>query len=140
MSTLFALQKSASFLSWLQLERVRQHRRAFDLHGVQSIQIHPERFQDGWRYLHRCDWSGYGRRGQAGIREQHHDVGVVMREAAVLSQFLAAAGICNPDVRSDKDVRRAWVGIGGQARSVEELRNPRSPENLANTRDVVAGR
>ena len=48
-----------------------------------------------------------------------HDVGVVMREAAVLGQLLAAAGIGDADVRRNQNVRRAWIAIRRQARSVE---------------------
>ena len=43
------------------------------------------------------------------VGDQHHDVGVVMREAAVLGHFLHACGIDDADVRGDDDVRRPRI-------------------------------
>jgi hypothetical protein len=66
--------------------------------------------------------------------------GVVVSETAVVGEFLAAARVGNADMRCDQNVRRAWVANGRQARSVEQLRDSRSPENLADACDIAGCR
>jgi len=82
-------------------------------------------------------WTGVVKGRQSRVREQHHHVGVVMRETAVLGQLLAAARVGDADVRSDDNIRRARVVACARSRRVVELRDPRSPENLADTGDIA---
>ena len=112
----------------------------FQLHRFETVRVQPQRLEDGWRDLKRLHRSGDGARPERGIRDQQYYVGVVMRETSVLGQFLGAAGVGNADIRRNQNVRRARIAIRRQAGWIEKLRDPRSPENLADSRDIRRGR
>src|SRR5580692_6375746 len=59
-----------------------------------------------------------------------------MRKAAMLRQLLAAARIGNSDVGRDQNIWRARIVFWRQSGRVENLCDPRTPEDLTDTRDV----
>src|SRR5580658_6665234 len=55
----------------------------------------------------------------------------------MLRQFLGAARVRNSPVRRHDDIGRARIATRRQARRVEHLRNPETPENLADAGNVA---
>src|SRR5580698_1336589 len=82
------------------LKQFRESFRSFLLNRLQRGWVESQNLENGRSNLHGGDRDGYSISSETRIRNQHHDVGVVVGEAAVLSQFLGAAGIGNSDTRS----------------------------------------
>ena len=91
-----------------------QYLRALDLDSLESVGIETERLENRWRDLLGFDRARDGSPIEAGIRQKHYDVGVVMREAAMLGEFLGTARIGDPDIRRDDDVRLRGSPFGGR--------------------------
>ena len=81
------------------------------LHGSQVVGIETQRRQDRRRDLSGFDWARHRRGRHRRVGHQHDYVEVVMREAAVLGEFLGASRIGDADVRLDDDVGRARVAF-----------------------------
>jgi len=99
---------------------------------MQAVRIESECPQDSGSHL-----SGFHRADhcfclQALIGYQHHNVGIVVSEAAVLGLFFGAGRVNYADVRLHNDVRRSRVQRR-QPGSVEQGRQRGSIEDLANT-------
>src|SRR5215472_11914540 len=71
----------------------REHLRAFESYGFEQVRVESQRFKNRRGHLHGLDRGGHNFPFKRGIREQHHDIGVVTRKAAVFGEFLAAARV-----------------------------------------------
>jgi len=99
-----------AFPDGLELNR-REHAGSLRLNGGKGRRIETQGVQNGRRDLGGAHFGADGVGFEARLRQQQNDVGVVMREAAVLGQFRRAAGVSNADVRGHDDVRRAWIRV-----------------------------
>src|SRR5579863_9908870 len=96
------------------------------MNGIQGGRIDAQGLQDGRCHLGRAH--RFPDRGslEARMGKQQDDVGIVMREPAVLRLFGVAAGVSDADVRGHNDVWRTrvtdWVVVvNGERRAVVEL-------------------
>lgn len=106
---------------------------SFEAYSVELVGIEAESAQDGGRNLVGSDRGADSVGVERRIRKQEHDVGIVMRKAAVLGQFGGAAGIGDTDVGGDDDVGSARI-VGGQSRHVVVEREAGAVIDLADAR------
>jgi hypothetical protein len=74
-----------------------------------AARIQPQRLQDRRRYLRGCRFGRDGLCREAWMRYQQHDIGIVMREAAVIRDHRRAAGVGYAHVRGHDNVRRPRI-------------------------------
>jgi hypothetical protein len=103
------------------------HLRVLLLNGLELVRIQPKSFQNRRSDLQGFDRCRDGLGLEARVRQQQHNVIVVMCETSVLSEFLGAAGVGSGDIWSNEDVRRAWIAGGRQAASHQRKRKSGLP-------------
>jgi hypothetical protein len=94
----------------------RQHWRAFLLRRVEQGRIEPRRLHNGGRDLTGCYEGRDCLWRKVRIRNQHNDVGIVMREAAVIADHRSAVRVRHVHVRSYDDVGRPGILLRLQCR------------------------
>src|SRR5665213_397644 len=110
----------------------RQNGCAFQSHRIQLLRIEAKRFQDGRRNLVGLDAGINNPGSEVGVGDQHDDVGVVMREAAMLHQFRGTSRVDHSHVWGDDDVRCAWIAVGWQTGEIVVEPKTGAVEYLAN--------
>src|SRR5207344_1570647 len=86
---------------------------------LQAVRIETQSLQDRRRDLHGLHRAGDCFWREVRVRQEHHHVGVVMRETTMFRQLLCAAGIRNADVRGHDDVWRTRIRSRGKSWCVE---------------------
>src|SRR5689334_15489566 len=89
-----------SSVSVAAVEERRQYWRAFQPHGIEGIRIEAQDFQNRGSHLSGLHKAVNGAGLDAGVGNQQHHVGIVMREAAVLGLLLQISGVDHAHVRN----------------------------------------
>src|SRR6266853_2263499 len=89
-------------------------------YSLQALGIESKGLQDGRSNLSGLDRTCDGLGREPGVRHEHHHVGVVVREAAMLHQLSDASRVDHSNIGRHEDIRRARVSVGGQTRSIEQ--------------------
>src|SRR5215470_20264511 len=92
---------------------------AFLLDGIKTGRVEPQGRQNRRCYLGSLDEACQDPGVEAWVRDQQHDVGIILRKAAVLSLFFGAARVNYPDIRLHDDVGTARVTMRRQPWRVE---------------------
>ncbi len=92
--------------------KIRQHLRAFLLHGPKMLRIKTKGPDDRRGHLACFNLIGERRRREARVGNEQHHVAIVFGKTAVLGDLLAATRVGDADVGGNHDIGRARIHLG----------------------------